>query len=100
MAHKLHSSPLWETDSPLCRRCQEFPESHDHVLNCSHHSQAFRAAKWSILANDLKKEHKTPDKVFFALEYGIHSWAHGNSDPIWPLPPPPIHTDSIATTSA
>ena len=40
---------------------------------------------------------KTPDIVFFAVEYGIHSWEHGNSDPIWPLPPP-IHTDSLATS--
>jgi hypothetical protein len=70
--------------TPLCSRCNLYPETHNHVL-CCEYAQPIQLQQWDLVRSVLKTTLNTPTPIFNALEFGIRSWQEGESDSHWPF---------------
>jgi hypothetical protein len=70
--------------SPLCSRCNLYPETHNHVLSCEQ-AQPTRLQQWNIVTTVIKTTLNTPTPIYDALEFGIRSWQECESDIHWPF---------------
>jgi hypothetical protein len=70
--------------SPLCPRCNLYPETHNHVICCVH-AQPIWLQQWNIVATVIKTTLNTPTSIYEALEFGICSWQEGESYIHWPF---------------
>ena len=65
--------------SPLCSRCNLYPETHNHVL-CRELAQPIRLQQWNTVTTVIKTTLNTPTSLYEALEFGIRSWQEGESN--------------------